>query len=209
MRLACRRRGDRRHHEVLRGARGASGLGRRRPRRRVTLPAVLLLRATCSSPIPAAPPACRVPRRREPAGEPCAGCGGGEGGRGRERRGGGRGRRGGGGQRVEVDADSGDDDAVGRPGAAAAQRRARPRREALLLRRRPLRRRRRCLRRPFLRQDPPDRVIFKAIHWARLWSLLLKKVEGEEAQVKCRILEKRVMEFFSTFGWNFRRRIEV
>ncbi len=52
-------------------------------------------------------------------------------------------------------------------------------------------------------------VIFKATHWARLWSLLLKKVEGEKAQVKCRILEKRVMEFFSTFGWNFRRRIEV
>jgi hypothetical protein len=52
-------------------------------------------------------------------------------------------------------------------------------------------------------------VIFKATHWARFWYLLLKKVEGEEAQVKCRILEKRVMEFFSTFGWNFRRRIEV
>ncbi len=46
-------------------------------------------------------------------------------------------------------------------------------------------------------------AIFKATYWARLWSLLLKKVEGEEVHVKCRILEKQVMEFFSSFGWNF------
>lgn len=52
-------------------------------------------------------------------------------------------------------------------------------------------------------------VIFRETHWARLWSLLLKKDEGDKVQAKCSFREKRVMEFFSTFSWNFRRRIEA
>uniref|UniRef100_A0A0D3HFK6 Uncharacterized protein n=1 Tax=Oryza barthii TaxID=65489 RepID=A0A0D3HFK6_9ORYZ len=52
-------------------------------------------------------------------------------------------------------------------------------------------------------------VIFKAIQFSRLWSLLLKEDEGIEVIAKCKLLEKRMMELFSTFGWNFRRRIEA
>jgi hypothetical protein len=52
-------------------------------------------------------------------------------------------------------------------------------------------------------------VIFKATQLARLWSLLLKEDEGIEVIAKCKLLEKRMMELFSTFGWNFRRRIEA
>mgnify|MGYP003702426069 FL=1 len=52
-------------------------------------------------------------------------------------------------------------------------------------------------------------VIFKATQLSRLWSLLLKEDEGIEVIAKCKLLEKRMMELFSTFGWNFRRRIEA
>jgi hypothetical protein len=52
-------------------------------------------------------------------------------------------------------------------------------------------------------------VIFRGAHWARLWSLLLKEDDGDAVQVHCRILESRVMEFYATYGWNFRRRIKA
>uniref|UniRef100_J3NES6 Reverse transcriptase domain-containing protein n=1 Tax=Oryza brachyantha TaxID=4533 RepID=J3NES6_ORYBR len=52
-------------------------------------------------------------------------------------------------------------------------------------------------------------VIFKATQLTRLWPLLFKEDEGEEVIAKCKLLEKRMMELFSTSGWNFRRRIET
>nr|CAE04633.3 OSJNBa0028I23.15 [Oryza sativa Japonica Group] len=52
-------------------------------------------------------------------------------------------------------------------------------------------------------------VIFRGTHWARLWSLLLKEEDGNMLKNYCKVLEMRVLEFFSNYGWNFRGRIEA
>ncbi len=52
-------------------------------------------------------------------------------------------------------------------------------------------------------------VIFQATQLGRLWSLLLKEDKGIEVIAKCNLLEKHMMELFSIFGWNSRRRIEA
>nr|BAD22234.1 hypothetical protein [Oryza sativa Japonica Group] len=62
---------------------------------------------------------------------------------------------------------------------------------------------------PTVRLDWYLMVIFKATQLGRLWSLLLKEDEGIEVIAKCNLLEKRMMELFSIFGWNSRRRIEA
>lgn len=43
-------------------------------------------------------------------------------------------------------------------------------------------------------------VIFIGTHWARTWSLLLKGVDEEIVKSYCKLLEKRVLEFFSVYG---------
>jgi hypothetical protein len=51
-------------------------------------------------------------------------------------------------------------------------------------------------------------VIFRGTYWARLWSLLLKEEDGTLVKEYCKMLEMRVLEFYSNYGWNFRRRIQ-
>nr|AAX96120.1 hypothetical protein LOC_Os11g20750 [Oryza sativa Japonica Group]ABA92956.1 hypothetical protein LOC_Os11g20750 [Oryza sativa Japonica Group] len=52
-------------------------------------------------------------------------------------------------------------------------------------------------------------VIFMETHWARTWSLLLKGTDEEIVKNYCKVLEKRVVKFFSVYGWNLRRRWEA
>jgi hypothetical protein len=46
-------------------------------------------------------------------------------------------------------------------------------------------------------------------HWARTWSLLLKGVGEETIKSYCKLLEKRVLEFFSVYGWNLGTKLEA
>ncbi|BAF05075.1 Os01g0509700, partial [Oryza sativa Japonica Group] len=52
-------------------------------------------------------------------------------------------------------------------------------------------------------------IIFMGTHWARTWSLLLKGTDEEIVKNYCKVLEKHVVEFFSVYGWNLRRRLEA
>lgn len=47
-------------------------------------------------------------------------------------------------------------------------------------------------------------VIFSGTYWARQWSLLLEKDDGEAMRSGFKKLEVKMMEFFTKAGWNWR-----
>uniref|UniRef100_J3KUF7 Uncharacterized protein n=1 Tax=Oryza brachyantha TaxID=4533 RepID=J3KUF7_ORYBR len=52
------------------------------------------------------------------------------------------------------------------------------------------------------------KVIFRATYWVRSWSLLLNEEDDNLTKECCKLLEMRVLEFYSRYGWNFPRRIQ-
>nr|TKV98887.1 hypothetical protein SEVIR_8G003700v2 [Setaria viridis] len=50
-------------------------------------------------------------------------------------------------------------------------------------------------------------VIFRGTYWIRAWAVLSKEEEKNEMKKNCSRLEGTALEFFTKYGWNFRRRI--